>query len=84
MCSINIGNKVCLNPILPIWTQSLRDHDRTEVTAAYSDIDDVSDFLAGKTNVCPRMNLVAEAFHLMKHSVYFGHDILPIAIDRSI
>jgi hypothetical protein len=70
--------------LLRIGLQRLGHHDRPEIGAANTDVDEVGDRLAGVAFPLAGADLVRAILHVREDGVDLGHDVLAIDIDRRV
>ena len=63
MSAVNIWNKVNVDTFLE-GLQSFSDHERAEIGATYSDIDNICDHFTSVPSMLATVNSVTEGFHL--------------------
>lgn len=78
MGSIDVGDKVKLELRVAIGLQSLGHHDRTEVRATNTNVDDRLDPLASVTLPFTAPDLLGELLHVLEHRVDFLDDALAV------
>src|SRR5690606_30500435 len=81
MRSIHVRNKMDIQILVLIWFQSLCYHDRPQIAAAYSDIDQRADGLPGIAFPAPAGDVLAKPLHLRQDLVHFGHHVLAMYAD---
>eukprot|EP00128_Syssomonas_multiformis_P005248 Colp12_sorted_trinity150504_noHs@27928 len=82
--TIDIAHKVNIQVTLRERLESLRDHDWSEIRTADTNVNDVSNGLAGVSLPGARANSLSECSHLGENSIHVGHDVLAIDKDGTV
>ena len=81
--TIDVRNKMHIQVIF-IRAQRFGHHERTQIGAADTDVDDVGNRFTGVAFPAAGDNGFGEGFHLLKHGVHFRHHVFAINQNRSI
>lgn len=84
MRAVDVGDKVELHALLAVGLESLADHDRAQVGATDTDVDDGVDRLAAVALPLAAPDLLGELLHVVEHAVDLLHYALPIHLHRVI
>jgi len=83
MRAVDVGDEVCID-IRGIGLECIAGHQGAEVGATDADVDDIGNFLAGKTFPAAIAHAFTEIAHLCEYAIDVGHDILAIDVDRGV
>src|SRR5262249_54246007 len=84
VCSVHIGDKAKVHRAFRIVLERLVRHDRTEIGATDSDIDDIANAFPDVPLPFTATDTIGEVSHAVQYSVDFGDDILSVDKDRCI
>lgn len=85
MSTIDVRDEMNLDwSIITVRLQSLGDHIRSEIAAADTDVNHISDAFAGVAEPLTRANRVNKRAHLVEHRVHLSHDVHAAQNNRAI
>lgn len=85
MSTIDVRDEMNLDgSIITVRLQSLGDHIWSEIAAADTDVNHISDAFAGVAEPFTRTNRVHERAHLVEHRVHLSHDVHAAQNNRAI
>lgn len=82
--SVNVGNKVDIEPLLRVVLEGFGHHDGPKVGTADTNVDDVRDGLSRVSFPFTGPDTLADGFHLVQNLVDLGHHVLAVDQDRSV